>query len=137
MPGAQIFDAITKGVVKPPNVGTSTVAPTPTDALHNLEQTSTLIVSSVMAAQSSSPSVGLGGSMPLTLLLPSSQTVKVNITLPARNVTLSELQRLKRQFVTAHKKVITLGAAEKGAVEWGPEQVAEKFISYLEEHLKP
>ncbi len=31
-------------------------------------------------------------------------TLTIKIMLPGRNVTLSELQRLKRQFVTVHRK---------------------------------
>lgn len=56
--------------------------------------------------------------------------------LPTRNVTLSELQRCKRQFVTVHKKAIVLGTTEKGNVDWSEESVAQKFVEYLEENLK-
>lgn len=75
--------------------------------------------------------------MPLSL--PSStapSTVTVALTLPPRNITLSELQRLKRQFVTVHKKAITLGTTEKGAVEWSGESVARGFAAYVEENLR-
>ncbi len=72
-----------------------------------------------------------GGRVTLTL----SETLKPRLTLPAR-LTLSELQRMKRQFVTVHKKAITLGTVEKGAVDWSEESVAEKFVDYLEEYLK-
>lgn len=57
--------------------------------------------------------------------------------LPPRNITLSELQRLKRQFVAVHKKAITLGSTERGAVDWSEECVAEKLVVYLEENIKP
>lgn len=57
--------------------------------------------------------------------------------LPTRNITLSELQRCKRQFVTVHKKAIVLGTTEKGNVDWSEESVAQKFVEYLEENLKP
>lgn len=66
----------------------------------------------------------------------SEATPKPQIDLPSRNLTLSELQRLKRQFVTVHKKAITLGTTEKGAVDWGEESIANKFLTYLEENLK-
>ncbi|KLO20303.1 chromatin associated protein KTI12 [Schizopora paradoxa] len=135
IPGPDIFNAITSGIVKPPNVGTSTVAPTPTDALHNLEQTSTQVVSAIMSAQSTSPSSGFGGPLQISVELPSSVTINKTITLPARTVTISQLQRLKRQFVTTHKKVITLGASEKGAVDWSPEIVAEKLVRFIEEYI--
>ena len=86
-----------------------------------------------MAEQAASG--GLGG--PVSLSLPSSSSqdssqVKVRVELPARQVTLPELQRAKRQFVAAHKKAITLGTTEKGAVDWGEEAVAEKFARYVE-----
>jgi protein KTI12 len=88
------------------------------------------MVSAIMNEQSSSQ--GLGG--PVTLSLSSS--LKTQINLPSRNITLSELQRLKRQFVTVHKKAITLGTTEKGAVDWSDESIAHKFVTYLEENLK-
>lgn len=69
--------------------------------------------------------------------LPLSAELKPRINLPSRNITLSELQRLKRQFVTVHKKAITLGTTEKGAVDWSEESIADKFVTYLEENLKP
>jgi len=131
IPADEIWKAVTAGNVKPPNAGTQAVSKAPTDALHTLEQTTTSIVSSVLAEQTSSSS--LGGPTTLTI----SSTLKPRITLPTRNITLSELQRCKRQFVTVHKKAITLGTTEKGAVDWEEESVVRKFVVYLEENLKP
>ncbi|EMD37286.1 hypothetical protein CERSUDRAFT_135770 [Gelatoporia subvermispora B] len=130
VPADDIWKAVTEGIVKPPNAGTQAVPKAPTDALRTLEHTSTTMVAALMAEQSASG--GLGG--PLTLTV--SPTVKAHLTLPARNITLSELQRLKRQFVTVHKKAITLGTIEKGAVDWSEESVAEKFATYIEGNLK-
>ena len=76
---------------------------------------------------------GSGGSV----TLPVSDSIKPKLNLPPRNLTLSELQRLKRQFVTIHRKAITLGSTEKGAVDWSEQSVASKFVTYLEENLKP
>ena len=103
----------------------------PTDALRTLEHTSTTMVAAIMAEQAASG--GLGG--PVTL--PLSPTLKPRVNLPPRNITLSELQRLKRQFVTVHKKAITLGTTEKGAVDWSEESIADKFAAYIEGNLKP
>lgn len=103
----------------------------PTDALRTLEHTTTSVVAAIMAEQSASG--GLGG--PVTLAL--SSTLRPQISLPSRNITLSELQRIKRQFVTVHKKAITLGTTEKGAVDWSEQSVANKFVLYIEENLKP
>jgi len=130
VPAEQIAQALLTGNVKPPNSGTLAAAKAPSDALHVLEQTSTAMVSAIMDAQAATQ--GSGGLV--TLLLPTSQ-LTVQITLPSRNLTISELQRLKRQFVTVHKKAITLGTTEKGAVDWAEESVANKFVTYLEENL--
>lgn len=83
-----------------------------------------------MAEQVASSSPG----GPITLSL--SDTVRPRITLPPRSITLSELQRLKRQFITVHKKAITLGTIEKGQVDWSEESVADKFATYVEGNLK-
>ncbi|KAH8119074.1 chromatin associated protein KTI12 [Phellopilus nigrolimitatus] len=133
IPGDEIWKAITEGNVKPPNAGTSAVAVAPTDALHSLEQTSAAMVSAIMSEQAVSQGMGVGGPVMLSL----SPVLKPKLNLPARNITLSELQRLKRQFVTIHKKAITLGTTEKGAVDWSEDKIAEKFVLYLEENLKP
>ncbi|KAI6103525.1 chromatin associated protein KTI12, partial [Pisolithus sp. B1] len=134
VPADDIWRAITEGVVKPPNTPGNTsyfngllqVANAPTDALRTLEHTAASIVSALVSEQTNSGS--LGGTTIITL----SSTLKVRITPPPRNVTLSELQRLKRQFVTLHKKAITLGTTEKGVVDWNGRSVVEKFVVYFE-----
>ncbi|KAJ7084303.1 chromatin associated protein KTI12 [Mycena belliarum] len=131
VPAAEIAQAILTGSVKPPNSGTLAAAKAPSDALHILEQTSTALISAIMDAQAATQ--GSGG----LVTLPLSTSLKVQMKLPTRNITLSQLQRLKRQFVTVHKKAITLGTTEKGAVNWAEQSVADKFVSYLEENLKP
>lgn len=125
-PVNQIWEAVTKGNIKPPNSGTLATASAPTDALHILEQSTATIVSTVLAEQT-----GVGG----RLDLPLSASLTARITLPSRTITLSELQRLKRNFVTVHKKAITLGTTEKGTVDWGEESITNKFVTYLEENL--
>ncbi|PAV18807.1 chromatin associated KTI12 [Pyrrhoderma noxium] len=134
IPGDDIWKAIMEGVVKPPNAGTSAVAAAPTDALHNLEQTATAMVSAIMAEQAASQGMGFGGG---EVQLAISEQLKPRVVMPCRNVTLSELQRLKRQFVTIHKKAITLGTTEKGTVDWSEEKIADKFVVYLEENMRP
>ena len=112
------------------------VAKAPTDALHALESTTTAIVSAIVSAQSASSVPGgtlllnVPTSAPSTPLTP-------RVTLPPRHLTLSELQRLKRQFVAIHKRAVTLGTTEKGAVDWSEASVAGKFVVYLEENVKP
>ncbi|TFY62553.1 hypothetical protein EVG20_g6662 [Dentipellis fragilis] len=153
-PLEQIWKAVTEGNVKPPKrrhpsctsaLRVSSVSAThsppplqvpkaPTDALHTLEHTTAALVSAIVAEQSASGGLGAGG--PVLLSIPGTGTT-TRMRLPARNLTLSELQRLKRQFVTVHKKAITLGTVEKGAVDWSEESVAGKFVVYLEDNLKP
>ena len=62
--------------------------------------------------------------------------LNVPINLPARALTLSEVQRYKRSFVAVHKKAMTIGTVEKGAVDLTEDAVARKFVEYLEENLK-
>ncbi|KAF9219157.1 chromatin associated protein KTI12 [Gyrodon lividus] len=131
VPASDIWRAATAGIVKPPNTGTQVVAKAPSDALRTLESTSTSLVSALVSEQANSGS--LGGTLTLSL----TPTLKPRIALPPRNITLSELQRLKRQFVVLHKRAITLGTTEKGAVDWSEESVAGKFVVYLEENLRP
>lgn len=88
------------------------------------------MVAAIMAEQAASPSSG----GPIILSL--NDAIRPRIALPPRNVTLSELQRLKRQFVTLHKKAITLGTIEKGQVDWSEASVADKFAAYIEGNLK-
>ncbi|KAJ3571768.1 hypothetical protein NP233_g3539 [Leucocoprinus birnbaumii] len=130
MPNDSIWEAITKGNIKPPNSGTLNVAKAPSDALQALEQTTTAMVSAIMAERAAGQS--MGGPVKLAL----NGGVQVTVTLPERNVTLSELQRMKRQFVTIHRKAITLGTTEKGAVDWEESSIADKFARYLEETVR-
>ncbi|CAA7263199.1 unnamed protein product [Cyclocybe aegerita] len=129
IPGPDILEAITKGNLKPPNSGTLSVPKAPTDALHVLEQTTATVVSAIVSASSAQPTGG-------TVIVPVGPSIKPSITLPPRTITLSEMQRLKRQFVTIHKKAITLGTTERGAVDWEEESVAVKFVAYVQDNLR-
>lgn len=86
------------------------------------------MVSAILTEQTASQSVGG------TLTLPLSAALKPRVTLPARHITSSELQRLKRRFVVIHQKAITLGTTERGPIDWTEESIAEKFIMYLQEN---
>jgi protein KTI12 len=72
-----------------------------------------------------------GGSVIIPL-----STSKLTVPLPPRIVTLSEMQRIKRQFVTIHKKAITLGTTERGAVDFDQENVGRKFAEFVAEHVR-
>jgi len=86
-----------------------------------------------MAHQSANQGLSFGGSTTLNVSPGSS----VSISLPARTLTLSEVQRYKRSFVVVHKKAMTIGTVEKGVVDLTEGAVARKFVEYLEENLKP
>jgi protein KTI12 len=103
-------------------------------ALQILDTTTNAIVKALIAEQSAS---GVpGGSMTLSIPVEGSKPVSLKLGLPGRNITLPELQRHKRQFVNVHKKAVTLGSTEKGAVAFDEASVAEKFGDYLEENVK-
>jgi len=131
IPGDAIFQAVTSGVKKPPNQGVVQISVPPKDALQTLEQTTNTVANLIMSAQSSG--TVLGG--PLIVALPSSST-RIEIILPNRTLTLSELQRHKRHFVTIHKKAISTGMAGRAEMNWTEETVAQKFASHLEENLR-
>lgn len=86
-----------------------------------------------MAHQSSTQGLSLGGRATLN----ASPGLSIPINLPARTLTLTEVQRYKRSFVVVHKKAMTIGTVEKGAVDLTEDAVARKFVEYLEENLKP
>ncbi|KIO02204.1 hypothetical protein M404DRAFT_1002622, partial [Pisolithus tinctorius Marx 270] len=123
VPADDIWRAITKGIVNP-NTGTQAVVKAPTDALLTLEHTAASVASALVSEQANSGS--LGGTTTVTL----TPMLQVCITLRLQN-------KLKRRFVTLHKKAITLGTTEKGAVDWSEQSVADKFVAHLEENMKP
>jgi len=143
-----IWEAITKGNIKPPNSGTLNVCPipitnrilmthdiyqvakAPSDALQALEHTTSMMVSAIVTEHSAGQFTG----GPVNLALNGS--AKVTVILPERNITLSELQRMKRQFVNIHRKSIILGTTEKGAVDWNETRIAGEFAQYLEENVR-
>jgi len=130
VPADAIWDAVSSGTVQPANQGTAVAPKAPIDALQTLETSTTSLVSIIISEQANT--IGQGG--PLNLSLASGSRFK--IILPPRNVTVSELQRLKRHFVAVHRKAITQGAIDKGSVDWTEERISEKFVQYLEEHLQ-
>jgi protein KTI12 len=149
IPSEDIWHAITKGSLKSANAGTRVVSllftiyvqavadrsqtpqasHVPVDALQTLETTTATMVSMIMSEQASSGSTGG------TITLAPTTTARFQLQLPSRNVALSELQRLKRSFVGIHKKAITLGATERGSVDFSEQCVGDKFVEYLQQNL--
>lgn len=90
-----------------------------------------------MTLQAQSAGLGVGGSQ--KLIIPSSSTsspISLTVDLPQRSITLSELQRQKRQFITIHKKAVSQGLAGKAEIDWSEEIVAGKFANHLRENLR-
>jgi protein KTI12 len=128
LPVEDIWKTIMLGEKKPPNAAVQALATPPTDALQVLEQTSTALVTLIMSQANQ-------GGGKITLALPSK--LQLTIALPSRNLTLSELQRVKRQFIAIHKKALSQSMAGKGSLDWTEGTVGQKFVDYLEENLKP
>ncbi|GAA5912780.1 Kti12p [Sporobolomyces salmoneus] len=123
-----IWQALTNSELKPPNLATQVVQTSSTSYLTILESTTSNVVSAVVSAQSLSP---LSGPTPLLLpSTPASGGSELRITIDLRKpVSMPQLQRLKRQFVTMNK-----GAG--GGLELARERVADLFAKYLESQLR-
>ncbi|PFH50018.1 hypothetical protein AMATHDRAFT_4408 [Amanita thiersii Skay4041] len=129
IPGSLIWESINQRTLKPPNTGTIPVVKAPTNALHALENITSELIGGILSFQSTSGN--LGGKTALTVC----QSLSVPITLPPRNITLGELQRIKRQFVTLHRKVIMLGTTQSGSLSWDEESISHEFVGFLEEYI--
>ncbi|KAG8997165.1 hypothetical protein FRB94_011113 [Tulasnella sp. JGI-2019a] len=127
LPMESIFATIMSGAKAPTNVAVLQNAKPPVDALQMLEAVSATVVNLISASPSMTS--GSGGIVPIVL----APTTRTEISLPSRNISLAELQRHKRQFVSAHKKAISQGT--KGSVDWNEDSITRSFIEYLESHL--
>ncbi|RSH90674.1 hypothetical protein EHS25_001279 [Saitozyma podzolica] len=120
-----IWESITKGAKAPPTAAVKMAAKPPLNTLQVLSNTTSLIVSSLLSHLSHSPNSP-------TFQVPSPPAgATLVLHLPMRSVTLPEMQRLKRQF----ERVQTAAQASGGraAGMWKEEEVARKFVSFLEE----
>ncbi|KAG9289202.1 hypothetical protein G9A89_022511 [Geosiphon pyriformis] len=102
VPCDSIWDAVMNKKAKPPNLSTIAKPVSETNYLYELEKTSQEIINSILEAQKHS--VG-----------------PEHINLPSRNLTISELGRLKRQFTNINKMHTLLDM----------DRVAELFVEYL------
>jgi len=141
-----VWQALTNRELKPPNLATQVVRfsrfslwenvfadsawqqvqTSSTSYLTVLESTTSSVVASILSAQALSP---LSGPTPLFLSsTASSPELRITINLQ-KAVSMPQLQRLKRQFVTMNK-----GAG--GGMEIGREKLADLFAKYLETQLR-
>ncbi|KAH8926810.1 chromatin associated protein KTI12 [Atractiella rhizophila] len=123
-----ILTVLTSGEVKRPNIATIATPVSTTDYLHTLDGTTTILIRSLLALQTSlgSGQTLSGTSLVLPLDLsslsgPSSFSLSLP-PLPPKTLTLPLLNRHKRVFVQMSKA---------NGVEYKPEKVAELFALYL------
>ncbi|GAA5856616.1 hypothetical protein JCM8547_005893 [Rhodosporidiobolus lusitaniae] len=118
----QVWQAITEGALKPANVAVAPIATSSTSYLTQLEQTTSLLIQTLLAQQSLSP---LSGST--TLVLPTSpQPTRVELTIN-KPVTMPQLQRLKRQFTQLNART---------GKEFGVQAIASMFAEYVQGQLR-
>lgn len=95
-----------------------------TDYLQLLESTAGSLISALLVAQAAVPG---GGSTSFAVDL-ATATVRVSMNLPARTMTMPQLQRMRRQFVTLQKKA--------SGAELSAPTIAELFARYVEDNLQ-
>jgi len=124
LPTEDIYNAIVKGELRPPTQATVAAATGTTDYLQVLESTVSSVITAVLAAQSTLPG---GGHTTLTVPLSGSpSSTRVSLTLPHRTMTMPQLQRVGRQFVTLKKQ-----AGSRNEIK--AETIAELFAKYIED----
>lgn len=118
----RIWEAITTGEVKPPNVAVLPVHTASTSYLTRLETVTSSLISTLLSRQSLSP---LSGTIPLTISsLNPPIKVEINVN---KNVSMPLLQRLKKQFTKLN---------QQAGQELSQEQMANLFAEYLEGHIR-
>ncbi|WWD22368.1 hypothetical protein CI109_106859 [Kwoniella shandongensis] len=130
-PFEDIWNAITKGDKKPPTSAVLQRNKPPPNTLQTLTSTTSTIVTSLLSHLSTFPS---SSTFPIPIQISSSSESSSSVLhLPAdRRVTLSEMQRLKRQYESVQLKAQASGglAADGG---WTEAEVAVGFTRFLEE----
>ncbi|KAG0169271.1 hypothetical protein DFQ28_002989 [Apophysomyces sp. BC1034] len=116
IPGDKIWDAIMLRKPPPPNLSTVTKPVSDTNYVYELDKMTLEIINAVVEGQKE---YGAGG---LPMAVPRSSQKVVN---PSRSITLSELRRLRKQFVSINKMRTTLDV----------DRLADMFADYLNTNL--
>ncbi|KAK6905148.1 protein KTI12 [Kwoniella mangroviensis CBS 10435] len=130
-PFEDIWNAILKGDKKPPPAAVLQRNKPPPNTLQTLTKTTQFIVTSLLSHISSLPGTS-------TYPIPSPPAPQPNskgplvLHLPSRKLTLSEMQRLKRQFEGVQVKAQQSGGLAASG-NWTEEEVAVGFVRFLEE----
>ncbi|GJJ73427.1 protein KTI12 [Entomortierella parvispora] len=116
LPEDEIWDAVILKKAKPPNLSTVVKVVKETNYLHEFDQTTQNILQAILDAQKSGD--------PTKVIKAPLSTILIQLP-PTREVTLSELRRLKRQFTSINKMHTLLDM----------NRVAEGFVEYLNQNL--
>ncbi|WWC66893.1 uncharacterized protein I206_100800 [Kwoniella pini CBS 10737] len=128
-PFEEIWNAILKGDKKPPPAAVLQRNKPPPNTLQTLTKTTQLIVTSLLSHISSLPGT-------TTFPIPSPPSPSSNSLIlhlpPGRKLTLSEMQRLKRQYESVMQKGQQSGGIAASG-NWSEEEVATGFVRFLEQ----
>ncbi|CDZ97683.1 RNA polymerase II elongator associated protein [Phaffia rhodozyma] len=125
LPFDSIWAAITSGIkpkANPSVVPNGQTAPSTVQALHS---TTSTLITTLLAHLSDNP-------LSTHLRLPSPPYPSTGLALPARTITLSELQRLKRQFETIQLQGFKRGGQGVLRAGWGEREWGEAWVKFLE-----
>ncbi|CAO3589517.1 unnamed protein product [Absidia cylindrospora] len=116
IPGEKIWDAVVLRKPPPPNLSTVSKPVSATNYVYELDRVTLEVINAVVEGQRE---YGPGG---LPMVMPNATQKVIN---PSRSVTLSELRRLRKQFVSINKVRTTLDTS----------RLADMFIDYLNTNL--
>ena len=91
-----------------------------------LESVTQQIVSTILSTQANRPGGGLV-TISIDSTMSGSPAIKLEVNLPQKNVTLSQMQRIRRQFSSLHKLRVT---------EMSEGTLANMFVDYAEGALR-
>ncbi|KAI8062540.1 elongator complex associated protein Kti2 [Gongronella butleri] len=117
IPGDAIWDAVIMKKPPPPNLSTVSRPVSDTNYVYELDRITLEIINAIVEGQRD---FGAGG---LPMVVPNASEKVVN---PARSLTLSELRRLRKQFVSINKVRTTLDTSLLGNM----------FVEYLNTNLE-
>lgn len=124
MPFEAIWGAVMKGEKRPPNQAVNQRAAPPPGTLQTLTATTSAIVSALLSH------LGQGPASTFPVPSPPAAAALVLHLPPGRKPTLSEMQRLKRQFEATQTGAQRSGGRAAGS--WTEPEVAANFVTFLE-----
>ena len=125
-PFEAIWNTITLGHKAPPTAAVLRSAAPPANSIQIMSATTSAINSALLAHVSSMPDAGR-----FPISSPPASGSGLTLRLPTRRVTLSELQRMKRQFEAVQIKAHSSNGRAAG--NWGEAEVANAYVNFLQE----